>query len=179
MMAYRRTDYLLLVGLVALSAPFISSASQPYLDDANKSAPSSSGLASFEHHQYPRVHQHEMMGKATPAALSKYDFLEIHGTSFEVAKSVQEYSPGTMVLRNISGREYQGYTQNDACYVSTGFAFAGTGPASQGGPKAAGCNIFAGHWLYKAGSRLALDAGASASILRVEDASKFEVGQYV
>src|SRR5215207_5428228 len=175
----RTTIYLLLAGLVAFGAPFISRASQPYLDDSNKSAPGSSGAPSFDQHLYPRVLQHEMMGGATAYALSKYNFIDVHGVSFDAAEAVQSNSPSTMILRHISGREYQGYTQNDPCYISTGVAFAGTGPSSQGGPKAAGCNIYAGHWLYKAGSPLTQGATASVLTLHVQDASRFTVGQYV
>jgi hypothetical protein len=152
----------------------------PYLDDSNKTAPAADpSLIRFDHHKFPRVHQLELESGASAQAYSKYTFIDLHGVGFGTAETVQGYSPDTLFLRHISGREYQGYTQSDACFVTAGVAFNGTGPASQGGPKSAGCNIYAGHWLYKAGSPLTQPITASSLVLPVEDASRFETGQYV
>ena len=179
-MAARRTATSHWVAAVmSLAVSSAASAAQPYLDDSNKSAPPDAGLPSFDHHTFPRVLQHEMIGGSTPRNLSKYQFLDIHGVHFDAAETLQGYSPDTLFLRHISGREYQGYTQKDACFVTSAVAFGGTGPTSQGGPKTAGCNIYAGHWLYKAGSPLTQAITTSTLKLNVADASRFESGQYV
>lgn len=154
-------------------------AAQPYLDDSNKYAPNASGLPSLAQHLFPRTLQHGMSGGATPYEISKYHFVDAHGVAFTQAATVQGYSPSTMMLRIFSGREYQGYTQTDPCFISMGVAFSGTGPSSQGGPMSAGCNIFAGHWLYKAGSFITQAASSSALTIHVADASRFENAQYV
>ncbi len=154
-------------------------AAQPYLDDSNKFVPPDAGMPSIDHHSFPRILQHEMIGGATPRNLSKYQFVDIHGVHFDAAETLQGYSPDTLFLRHISGGGYQGYTQNDPCFITSAVAFGGTGPISQGGPKSAGCNIFAGHWLYKAGSPLTQAITASTLKLNVADAGRFESGQYV
>jgi hypothetical protein len=151
-----------------------------YLDDANKPVHSANGASSTSHHLFPRVYQHENIGGSSSEALSKYMFIDVHGTGFAQMETVQStYSPETMLLRHISGREYQSYTTNDDCYVTMGVAFAATGPVSQGGPSSAGCAIYAGHWLYKAGTPLIQSVTASALTLKVADASKVTPGQYV
>src|SRR5262249_35721433 len=151
------------------------------LDDANKTAPvaASFGEASFDDQTFPRTMHHENIGNASPEQLSKYDFIDLHAVSFDDVEKANLLSPDTRILRHISGREYQGYTDPDPRRISRGVAFAGTGPVSQGGPQSAGCNLFAGHFLYKAGSPLTVAATPTALTLQVQDAGKFDVGQYV
>ncbi|MBA3565173.1 MAG: hypothetical protein H0W33_14445, partial [Gammaproteobacteria bacterium] len=124
--------------------------------------------------------QHEMIGGASTEALSKYHFIDAHGSAFDQMKTIQaNYSPETMMLRHISGRAYQSYSTQDTCHITNGVAFAFTGPVSQGGPRSTGCDVFAGHWLYKAGTTLSQPIDAGALSLRVADASKIKAGQYV
>jgi hypothetical protein len=171
--------YVLLAAIAICGLHTQSWAAQPYMDDSNHRVPAPDGAPSTQEHLYPRIYAHENMGGLSPQALSKYQFMDVHGISIDSAEGVGAFSPETMVLRHISGREYQGHAQTDPCAISMGVAFADTGPVSQGGPKSAGCDIFAGHWLYKAGSRLTASATSSALTLEVEDAGNFEVGQYV
>jgi len=169
----------LLAGIASLGVSLSCWAAQPYMDDSNKSVPPADGAPSTQEHLYPRIYAHENFGGLSAQALSKYQFIDIHGTGFDTIGTIPGFAPDTMVLRQISGRAYQGWAQKDLCHVTMGVAFAGTGPASQGGPQAAGCNIYAGHWLYKAGSPLTAAISASALTLQVQSAARFEVGQYV
>ncbi len=63
--------------------------------------------------------------------------------------------------------------------ISAGLAFETTTSKSQGGPKSAGCGIYAGHWLYKAGTRLRQGVGANDTTLPVENPGRIRKGMYV
>jgi hypothetical protein len=119
------------------------------------------------------------MGGVTAEEYSKYDFITSHGMAFSSVERIQEqYSPDTMMLRHISGRAYQSFNFT-SCSISSGLAFESTTASSQGGPNADGCGIYAGHWLYKAGSRLRQSVGANEQTLAVENAARFERNSYV
>jgi hypothetical protein len=173
---------LLLLSIAAISASGEVLAAYPYLDDANPTSAYEAALSAdpMKQHRFPRVYQHENIGGSSSAALSKYMFIDTHGTNFDQMETVQgSYSSETMLLRHISGREYQSYTTSDPCFVTMGVAFATTGATSQGGPKSAGCAIYAGHWLYKAGTPLTVAVNGSALTLQVADGTKVTPGQYV
>ena len=162
----------LLAGITGLGLSVSCWAAQPYMDDSNETVPAADGATSTQEHLYPRIYAHENFGGLSAQALSKYQFIDIHGTGFDTIGALVSFAPDTMVLRQISGRAYQGWAQSDPCHVTMGVAFAGTGPVSEGGPEAAGCNIFAGHWLYKAGSPLSAPVTASALTLQVGECRK-------
>lgn len=157
-------------------------AALPYLNDANTAAPAKSGDApSIAQHEFPRVYMHELSqkGKITPEMMSRYQFIVAHGSALDMAANAQaNWSPETMMLRHYSGRAYQSFAYKP-CHVTGGIAFESTGAVSQGGPSSAGCAIYAGHWLYKAGTKLEAGVTASALTLAVEDASRLAAGQYV
>ncbi len=163
--------------LVLMSAP--AAAEHPYLNDANSGrTPQTDGSVPPLQHDYPRVHSHEMFGGSVEA-YSKYQLITAHGTHFSSIERIQQqYSADTMALRHISGRAYQSYNYSH-CVISGGVAFEATTASSQGGPSSAGCGIYAGHWLYRSGTRLRQSIGASATSLAVENASRIDAGQYV
>ena len=156
------------------------SAQWAHLDDANEPvAPPPSALPSFEHHQFPRTLMHELQGPTTNAEYGKYHFIDGHGSVFQRVEDIQsDFSSDTMLLRHISARAYQGFGAN-FCRISTGIAFESTGSVTQGGPESVGCDVFAGHWLYKAGTTLAEPVTAQAEAVRVVDPSRLVPGQYV
>ena len=156
-----------------------ASAERTYLDDANKKKPPENGSLPVIVHDFPRVLTHELMGGVSAEEYSKYDFITSHGFAFSSVERIQQqYSPDTMMLRHISGRAYQSYNF-DRCSISSGLAFESTTASSQGGPNADGCGIYAGHWLYKAGTRLRQSVGANDQTLAVENASRIQNGTYV
>ena len=119
------------------------------------------------------------MEGAGAEAYSKYQLITAHGNTYPAIETIQErYSPDTMFLRHISGRAYQSYNYS-SCVISGGVAFETTTASSQGGPKADGCGIYAGHWLYRAGTRLRQSIGTGDTLLSVENASRINAGQYV
>ena len=176
--------YILLAGITGLGLSMSCWAAQPYLDDANQDGANQAALAvdgtpTTQQHGYPRFYAHENFGGLSAQALSRYQFIVVHGIHLDTVGAISGFAPDNMVLRHISGRAYQGFTQTDPCHIGMAVAFAGTGPVSQGGPEGNGCDIFAGHWLYKAGSRLTAPATTGALTLQVENAGRFEAGQYV
>ncbi|HEX5788078.1 MAG TPA: SdrD B-like domain-containing protein [Woeseiaceae bacterium] len=130
-------------------------------------------------HDFPRVMTHELVAKTNAEAYSKYEVIATKGGDFPVVEKIQhQYSPDTIVLRHISGRAYQSFNYSN-CAISGGVAFEATTAASQGGPKAQGCGIYAGHWLYKAGTKLRQNVSAGATTLPVADTKRIQKGQYV
>ncbi len=162
---------------VLLSVP--AAAEHPYLDDSNSGrTPVTDGTVPALQHDFPRVHSHEIFGGGAEV-YSKYQLITAHGTAFSTIEKIQQqYSSDTMALRHISGRAYQSYNYSH-CVISGGVAFEATTASSQGGPSSAGCGIYAGHWLYRAGTRLRQSISATATMLPVENASRIDTGQYV
>ncbi len=160
----------------AWSAPAV--AERAYLDDANRRAPARDASVENLDHGYPRVLVHELDKSVPNDAYMKYDFIDAHGQHFPRVEKIQQQSPSTRMLRHISGRAYQSYNYQK-CSISGGVAFETTTAASQGGPTSAGCGIYAGHWLYTAGTRTRQAINASAASIPVTDAGRFATGTYV
>ena len=156
-----------------------ASAGPAYMNDANTRSPSNDSSVPRLRDDFPRTLAHEFTGKQSDAEYSKYMFIDAKGGNFPRIESIQnKLSPQTKMLRHISARAYQNWNYAE-CTISGGLAFEATTAASQGGPKSAGCGIFAGHFLYKPGTKLRASAGASVQQLRVENASRVQKGQYV
>ncbi|HEX5786711.1 MAG TPA: hypothetical protein VFY03_00920, partial [Woeseiaceae bacterium] len=169
------------IALAAISfgVPAAAFADHPWLDDANRRSPTADASLDKLSHGYPRVLVHEFVSGVSAEAYSKYDFVDAHGTHFETFETVQsKYDGTTRMLRHISGRAYQSYNFG-TCVISSGIAFEATTSASQGGPKSAGCGIFAGHWLYKAGTTTRQSIAAGATTIPVNDPSRITQGSYV
>ena len=167
------------IACLVFLVPCAALAQWQYLDDANDVASEPSPLPSFENHYFPRTLIHEMRGPTTDAEYGKYDFIDGHGSVFERIEQIQtKFSPDTMFLRHISARAYQGFNSG-FCRISDGVAFESTGPATRGGPESAGCEFFAGHWLYKAGTTIAESMSVQATSVRVSDTTRLTAGQYV
>ena len=167
------------VAFLCIFLSWAARAEHAYLDDSNKREPSSNPSLPALTHEFPRVLSHEIKPSVSDEDYSKYQFIDIHGTYFPNVERIQsQYSSDTMVLRHISGRAYQSYNF-DTCSISSGPAFESTTGSSQGGPSSKGCGIYAGHWLYKAGTTLLQNAGSTATTLSVADPSRIQPGYYV
>lgn len=155
-------------------------AERVYLEDSNTRRPVDGAATPIDVHDFPRVLNHELIGNISNAEAGKYHFIDAHGNEFPSIESVQkDFSPETMALRHISGRAYQQYNYRDDCVISGGPAFASTTASSQGGPSTVGCGIYAGHWLYEAGTTLQQGINSTATTLTVADASRFSTGKYI
>lgn len=165
----------LLVCLLARPA----AAEQPYLDDANPRRAAIDGSLPNLLDDFPRVLTHELQSGVTPQEYSKYQFITTKGDDFPIIEKIQHnFSPDTKMLRHISGRAYQSFNFT-YCNISAGLAFETTTSKSQGGPRSTGCGIYAGHWLYKAGTRLRQGVGADVTTLPVENPGRIHKGMYV
>jgi hypothetical protein len=154
-------------------------AAREFLDDANTRGPGNGSAPSINKHDFPRTFSHEFIGGMTAQQAGNFMFLDAHGTQFgKMQQAQQNFSSDTMLIRHISGRAYQQYSAA-YCDISGGPAFETTTPSSQGGPSSAGCGIYAGHWLYEPGTTLRQSVNSSATVLPVQDASRFTNGNYV
>lgn len=174
----RRTGYFV-ASTAALSFSLttaVGAATYNYLEDADTSSTpnSRSGMPNIKGRDFPRVIMSEI--KAFPTnreAFSKYPV--IAGQAFQlrnVGRLQQDY-PQILYYRMFTPREYLGYGNSFTCNQGHGIPFASTANATSG------CSVYAGHWLYKAGSRTTQSLSASGNTVRVQDASRFNVGQYV
>jgi hypothetical protein len=149
------------------------------MDDANTRTPAADPTVIELTDDFPRVHAHEFGGDQTNEQYSQYMLIVSKASNFSKIQDIQiRLSPQTKALRHISGRAYQSWTYKP-CFISGGLAFEDTTAASQGGPLASGCGMYAGHWLYKPGTTLATSISVDAQELQVADASRIESGQYV
>ncbi len=153
-------------------------AARPYLEDAENAAPATNAGASLDSHLYPRVMTHEMDTTISDNAYGKYHIIYAHGNHMQRISEIQDSYPDVMYIRHISGRAYQSYGAK-YCQMGVGMAFEESGPKTQGGPQSYGCSIYAGHWLYKAGTTLTDPINATTKTLKVANASRVAVGQYV
>lgn len=174
---YRLARAIVCAALV-LCIPTHAFSQRAYLNDANNRTPTKDWSLDQLNHGYPRVLVHELAGNVSADAYSRYQFVDAKGNGFKKVEQIQGLSPDTMLLRHISGRAYQSYSYAH-CVISGGLAFESTTGQSQGGPQGDGCGIYAGHWLYKAGTTTRQQIAAGATTIPVNDASRISSGSYV
>lgn len=125
-------------------------------------------------HLFPRVVLTET--KALSGDLdryAKYYIISTQGGLINKVAELQNRHPELTYFRHFSPRAYQGYESRQHCNGGNGMPFEGTTAVTEG------CNVFAGHWLYSAGTSLLQGVDAGARTLKVRDAGKIGVGQYV
>lgn len=141
-----------------------------YLDDANNPT----GEAINNALPFPRVALMETKALAEPLEqYSKYNTFSSQAYAMPKAAIIQAAHPEIKYFRHFSPRAYQGYTVADPCHFGTNLPFSEAGSAT------VGCEMFAGHWLYAAGTQLTQSIDAADTTVKVEDAHKITVGQYV
>ena len=171
----RNYQKLCLAGLILILAPVLTQA-QSYLNDIEAN---SSSARPMDDHGFPRLILSETKAfKGNMERYTKYHIVTGQNTSKKKVSQIQGLNPDVMYFWHISPRAYQGYLF-DGCQTGAGMAFTSSGPTTQGGPPNRGCSIYAGHWLYKAGSKLTQAINATTKTLNVQNASLFQTGQYV
>ena len=143
----------------------------PTLDDADRRVlpaafPGTPDLYSLP---YPRLNLTEQSAGSNIEISSKYNTVSYDGSHILTAAALKAKYPQTMVLRYFVPSSYQSANEGDGSQRS----FLSTGPASEGSA------VFAGHWLYLAGSTLKTGVDSKALVLAVNDPSLFTAGQYV
>ncbi|MCF7985490.1 MAG: carbohydrate binding domain-containing protein [Thiohalocapsa sp.] len=156
--------------LTACLGQAIAAPPHPYLNDAN-AIPGST----LSNDRFPLIALTELKGGVSAGAerLSKYDVVGPKAYGATEMLKTQRINGDVKYHYAFSPRAYQGYLQRRPCDQAMGIPFNSTGPASQG------CTMFAGHFLYYAGTKLARDVTAGSTTLLVQDASKLKVGRYI
>ncbi len=142
----------------------------PTFDDVDRTVPPAAlpGTPDLYSLPYPRLNLTDGATGNIEIA-SKYNTVSYGGAQIRSAAALKEKYPATMVLRYFVSSSYQPANEGDGSQRS----FLSTEPASVGSA------VFAGHWLYLAGSRLTNSVDSKALVLAVDDTSRFTEGQYV
>jgi len=142
----------------------------PTFDDVDKTdpPPALAGTPNFYNLPYPRLNLTEGTAGSNIEIGSKYNTVSYGNSQIRNAAALKEKYPRTMVLRYFPVA-YQPNNEGDGGQRS----FLSTGPASVGSA------VFAGHWLYLAGSTLKASVDSKALLLAVNDSSRFTAGQDV
>ena len=154
-------------------------ATQPYLEDVDPNSPPTPNPQSIDisEHLWPRVMMAETQTLAgEPEQYSKYRAIAASGHSITRIEPLQKENPELQYFRTINPNEYLGYNDENSsriCPQGHGNPFSTT-TASSGD-----CGVYAGHWLYEAGTLSSNSITANSTSLRVADASRFTNGDYV
>lgn len=152
-----------------------ASAAQAYLDDADTAKPSSnSSLPSISGHKFPRTILAETQSmKGDLEKYSKYKIISTGGEVLNKIEDIQAAHPDVMYFRAANFAEYLEYDYTDVwCASGHSIPFENTGNTTDG------CSVYAGHWLYKAGSTTKQSMTTSSTSVQVADASRFTSGEY-
>ena len=171
-------QFLLALTLMTLGVAGLSHATQVFLEDADPTTPriTNPNIPSLNQHEWPRVMLSETQSFAGPAEqFSKYQIIAAQGGIIRSVGKLQETYPDLVYFRMLNPYEFAGYNLEDRgedCPQSNGLPFSETSPATSG------CGVYAGHWMYKAGTTTTSSLNRSATIVNVADTSVFEVGEY-
>ena len=177
--------YRLVLSPIVLSAVFFMAIStsvhsaQPYLEDANDTTPPAANpsAAPITGHEWPRVMMAEVQSMTgNIERYSKYDVIATQAGLINRVAQLQALHPNQMYFRMFNPHEYLSYAGEDdgvSCSQSHGNPFEST-TATTGN-----CGVYPGHWLYQPGTPTRSTVSANATTIPVEDANRFQVGQYV
>jgi len=142
----------------------------PTFDDTDRTAPPPArpGTPDLYSLPFPRINLTEGVAPDVEIA-SKFNTVSYSASQIDKAAALKAKYPETMVLRYFPCHSYQPTHEGDGSQRS----FLSTGPASVGSA------VFAGHWLYLAGSKLKNSIDSKALVLAVNDSRRFAAGQYV
>jgi len=122
---------------------------------------------------FPRASLGTMMQDPPTAAMACFDLACAKPTRAAGIGAAQVINPDLVWGRVDCPQEYQGWT-DVAGRTGNGMPFDSTGPTTTGvGP------VYAGHWLYFAGSTTSTALTATGTTVTVLDGSQFTVGQYL
>ena len=112
---------------------------------------------------WPRIGLADSPTEQTVEQLTKYHMIAAQNVT-KVGQA-QALRPDILYLRHVNPVEYQ-------LTVKQAMPFNGTGPST------VGSNVYAGHFVYKPGTRLTQNISSGATTIAVENASKIEAGSY-
>lgn len=122
---------------------------------------------------FPKVQLSETQSDGASAQqVSKYDAVGVKAGMIYKVTAAQGINPDVKFNFSFHPRSYLGYQSSDPCNIAFGIPFNRTTAAS------GNCGIYAGHWLYRAGTRLTQGVDSQGTTLRVSNASRLRVGEY-
>lgn len=154
-----------------LLCPLVSTAqaeTYPHLDDANVDAGAPTVAGNF-----PKVIMTETQSDHGPVeGITKYDLIGAKAGMIDRVAAAQEVNPALEFHFSFHPVSYLGYNMSDPCQLSMGMTFNGTSATT------GNCSVYAGHWLYRAGTRLTTGINNTSLQLSVTDATRLRAGQY-
>ena len=153
-------------------------ATVPYLEDADTTIANSGNAAApdISDHLWPRIMMAETQTLSGDSEqYSKYRIIAASAHSIIKIEELQKDNPELLFFRTINPNEYLGYndeTLDRLCPQGHGNPFSTTTAATEN------CGVYAGHWLYEAGSPSTAAITASATTIRVNDISRFNTGEF-
>jgi hypothetical protein len=143
----------------------------PYLNDEDPNSPPApvKGAPPIASELFPRVTNTQDTSSNLQID-SKYSTVAFDGARIATAATMKKDFPQTTVLRYFLPRSYE----SGSSAVNNGMPFTSTGPATNGKGE-----IYAGAWLYLAGTTTTTPLSATALTVSVRDASRIQAGQYV
>ena len=144
----------------------------PYLNDVDINH---SNTSPMNNHDFPRIINSEVKAyTGNMERYTKYNILTSQTVHKRRISEIQSLNPAVMYFWHISPRAYQNFQYDTYCTIGNAMAFESSGPTTQGGPISRGCSIYAGHWLYKAGTTLAQPIDVTQKTLKwsISPASK-------
>ena len=147
-------------------------AAPAYMSDADvTSPPAVTGLPDISGQLFPRTMMAETQSMAgNIEQYSKYDIIAATGGFLKKIAQLQAKYPSLMYFRQLNAPEF--LDGGGTCVQSHGMPFGSTGATTEN------CSIFAGHWLYQAGTTTQQSIDTAATTVQVADASRFTVGNY-
>lgn len=106
---------------------------------------------------------------------SKYQIIATQAGLIKKVSKLQKDYPDLMYFRMFNPHEYLGWgfeTNGETCTQGNGIPFNFTTASTNN------CGVYAGHWLYRAGTTTTSYINTSATSVTVSDASLFKTGQY-
>ncbi|BFM06559.1 hypothetical protein [Halioxenophilus aromaticivorans] len=150
-------------------------AAPAYMNDAETRVPSSTAnKANLSVHKFPRTILSET--QSLKGGVEQYTKYDIISTGSEVAKKVaqiQAANPDSTWFKGSQVAEYLEYIHgNNHCWHGKGIPFQTTGGKTEG------CSVYAGHWLYQAGTKTSQAINTGTTTVKVADSARFSVGSY-
>lgn len=150
----------------------------PYLEDADLTPPppSPTGAFNLDRILWPRLNLTENKSyDLTVDQFGKYNVIRAKGDHLDRLKAVKVKYPDVILLRHQTPNAFQG-PYNESGKQSQ-MPFARTGSVTCGTGKDA--SVFAGHWMYEAGTLLAEPSDEKTLKIKVKDPRRILKGRYV
>ena len=151
-------------------------ANPAYMNDAEtRQPPKNASLPNISQHKFPRIIMAETQSMAgIEEPYSKYQVISTSAGIIKKVSRLQKKYPDLMYFRQFNAAEYLGYTEPGIhCAQSHGVPFESTAANTSG------CSVYAGHWLYRAGSNLQNAINVDTTTVSVNDISRFSNNEYI